>query len=157
MAKKKPTTRRRSAPDSGNAMAKRQAEHDGSVIEDMTGFENEVASIKLRRVSLATISLMRKANSPLVTGVGISKIENVLYECALFILFHTLPLPEVVRLLQGSKEDLELAVFEFADTIPAHHVGTLFENVMALLRSQLSTQVKVEPPKGIPTVSSGNV
>jgi hypothetical protein len=117
---------------------------DGAVTGELLGTRPTIMGREIRPVTLASIALLKQAKSPLIEGVAIKDIQNVLLECCVFMFLQTSSLAEATSYVFGPYNELVLKALEFADTIPPEDVGGAVNQIIVAIRDATSTQVRAK-------------
>jgi hypothetical protein len=134
-------------------VAKRAEE---AVTHDFLGGTLDVGGIKLRPFTLATAAMLKEVNSPLIAGVPISEVPNIIIEVMKLIVIQSCPLEEAIELVK-SPDKLLTKAYMLADQIPTYRTREVVESVMDELRKSTETQVVPSSPNKKPKeTESGN-
>lgn len=129
------------------SIATSQEKLDASILDVVFAKPRKIAGREVRNPTLASVGLLKAAKSELIQGKQINEIQNMVIECCIFVVLHTVPLPEAVALANGPREVLELKAYELAESINMHEVGSFSDEVMAMLHDAMSTKAVPVPDK----------
>ena len=118
---------------------------DKAVNDQLLGRADIVLGVKLRPITLATITLLKEVDSQLIEGKDIELIDNILYECCIFMLIQSIPIEEATELVYGDKSQLVMATMKLADTIAPNEISSLSAKIISMLVDATSTQVTPIP------------
>lgn len=130
-----------------------QAEHDGSVVDDLLGLRREVGGVKLRPSSLATVAILNKLNSPFLSGGGFEDFDQPLLQIAEYVVTHdtrhnyrevAVMLMSPVVLMGACLEWLDGADIPDATTM----VKAIAKDIERAKRTQAKSAKPGDPPKG---------
>jgi hypothetical protein len=123
---------------------------DVSVSGEALGTKTTLLGREIRPITLASITLLKQVRSPLVEGVKVDEIENVLLECCIFMVLQTGTIKEATKLAFGSRDELVEAALTFADSIEPDKVQSAVEVILGTLKESTSTKVQPQPKQGDP-------
>lgn len=135
--------------DSGLNPRDLQEAMDDSVVPEVLGRGVVLLGKKLRPVTLASIALLKQVKSDLIAGVVIEESDNIILDCCVFLLLHSVTLEEATELAFDSPNKLRMEALILADSIGPADVNAMTKAIVDLLRDSTSTQVKAEPKKDI--------
>jgi len=115
---------------------------DDSVAAEVLGHNVTLLGKKLRPVTLASIALLKQVNSDLIAGVVIEESSNIILDCCIFLLLHSVSLEEATALAFDSPNNLRLAALKLADEIGAADIQETTGAIVQLLKDATSTQVR---------------
>lgn len=124
-----------------------QSIHDGSVAPELLSKETTIMGRTIRPITMETIILLKQVDSPLISGVNLDEIENIFYDCCVFITLQSGD-PKEARRLAWEPDELKEKALDLAATIPASQFASMSNEVNSLLRDSTSTSVEAKPPKG---------
>ncbi len=130
---------------------------DGAVRGSLLGVEKTVAGRKLRPITMASVALLQEINSPLINGVTLDAVPNLLLECCIFVCLQTCTLKEAKARVFGERSILLDKALEIADEVPANETKDVIDTSMEILKDSISTQVKASSKgDGKPSSPMGN-
>lgn len=133
-----------------------QAMMDASVGGELLGVRKRILGREINPITLASIALLKQVKSPLIEGVPIESIQNVILECCIFMFLQTTPLREATALAFGDRIDLISASLEFANEIKPDDIQGTVTAIVDVLRDSTTTKVKTNPKKGeVPDSGNG--
>lgn len=121
---------------------------DDSVKAELLGAEKSIMGHKVNPITMAYVTLLQQVKSPLIAGVPIDSIENILLDCCIFIRIQTLSVKEATKLAFGPREDLIVASLELAKDITAENIEGVITEIVSMLKDSTSTRVKPLPKDG---------
>tara|TARA_R100000808_G_scaffold512_1_gene2671 strand:+ start:18478 stop:19002 length:525 start_codon:yes stop_codon:yes gene_type:complete len=128
-----------------------QKDLDQSVVADMLGVKDVVLGIELRPLTLASIALLSQVKSPLIDGVEVDEIDNILLEICIFITLQSCDVNKATELAFGDRPKLIAEAMKIANTINANEVEIITGKVIQLISDSVSTQVEAIPDKSTST------
>jgi hypothetical protein len=130
---------------------------DSSVHSSLLGVGALVGGRRLRPITMATITHLKELNSPLINGIALDEIQNILLECCIFVCIQSVPLEEATDLVYGDRKALVKAALAFADNVPAHETKSVIDATVGSLKDAVSTQVKAKSKSSdTPSAEMGN-
>ena len=133
--------------DTDKSIEEVQKDLDQSVIVDMLGVKDEVLGLELRPLTLASIALLSQVKSPLIDGVEIENIDNILLEICIFITLQSCDIDKSTELAFGDRSKLIAEAMQIANKINANEVELITEKVINVIGDSTSTQVEPLPDK----------
>jgi hypothetical protein len=118
---------------------------DDSVKPELLNAKNRILGYELNPITMAYVALLQQVKSPLIAGVPVDSIENILLDCCIFIRIQTLSVKEATKLAFGPREALIEAALELAKDIDAGNIEEVIVSIVNLLKDSTSTRVKVQP------------
>lgn len=101
---------------------------------------SEICGIKVRRMSLATMSLLMSTGNKLIEGLTEEDEWNPLLECGKFIVIHTDSIKNVRKICRDP-ERLEAEAYEILDRVPIDEMAGFRDGVINYIKSFTSKQV----------------
>ncbi len=134
-------------PDEADSesLSNMQKELDQSVISEMLGVKDVVAGVQMRPLTLASIALLSQVKSPLIEGVVVDEIENILLEICIFITLQSCEVEEATELAFGDRSKLVAQAMKIADGIKANEVEEISSRVIQIIGESTDTQVEPIP------------
>ena len=137
-----------------------QEKVDKSVLCDIVG---EVSNSKysclglgnLRPMTLASVSILKRLDSPLINEIPVEEIDDIFAECAKFVLAHSLPTKDILALCRDS-DKLDIECLKLMEGIPVSKSDLFTEAVLEIMNDSVSTQVDAEPEDSDDVAPSGN-
>jgi hypothetical protein len=121
---------------------------DDSVKMELLQVDKYIVGHRVYPITMAYVALLQQVKSPLIAGVPIDSIENILLDCCIFIRIQTLTVKEATKLAFGSREDLIVASLELAKDITPENIESVMEQIVSMLKDSTSTRVKPLPRDG---------
>lgn len=123
---------------------------ENDVLEALLEEDQDIFGIKVRPLTLASLALLKKTNSVLVSGKSIEEIQDdVFIDCCKLLYIQSAPLPEVVKVCKDP-DDLECKAYELAERIPPHRAEGFVNLVMDMLSASQRNKVVPIPDKNHP-------
>lgn len=120
-----------------------QAKLDESVLAELLEAPKTILGYQMQPVTLGTIALLQQLKSPLIMGVDVNSVDNMILDCCIFVRIQTLPIKEATRLVFGDKDTLIEAAIEMASQIPPSQIADVVTSIVSLLKDATSTRVSV--------------
>ena len=120
-----------------------QAKLDESVLAELLEAPKTILGYQMQPVTLGTIALLQQLKSPLIMGVDVKSVDNMILDCCIFVRIQTLPIKEATRLVFGDKDTLIEAAIEMASQIPPSQIADVVTSIVSLLKDATSTRVSV--------------
>tara|TARA_R100000963_G_C4637309_1_gene101216 strand:- start:653 stop:1174 length:522 start_codon:yes stop_codon:yes gene_type:complete len=128
--------------DTDKSIEEVQKDLDQSVIVDMLGVKDEVLGIELRPLTLASIALLSQVKSPLIDGVLVEDMDNILLEICIVITLQSCDIDKATELAFGDRSKLIAEAMKIADGVKANEVELITEKVIDIIGDSTSTQVE---------------
>ena len=119
---------------------------DQSATDGLLGKPLVIGGIKIRPFTLASAAMLKEINSPLIQGVPVGSVPNIILEVLKLIVIQSVPVPEALRFIR-SPDDLEIAAFNLGEQIPTNKAEKMVGEVLAELQASTETQVTPELPE----------
>lgn len=128
-----------------------QADNDDTAAKDLLGKKMSVLGRKYYPITLASITLMRDIESPLIAGVEVDKIANPFQAILDFLVLHSFDLDDDTQLdkaiaLTEDRRALKKHGLRMAAAVQGVNLGEALKEVLARVRSATQTQVTAKAP-----------
>jgi hypothetical protein len=121
-------------------------ENTTPVTDDLLGRDVDVGPFKMKPITLATISLLKEINSPLIMGVQLDDVPNIVQNVLELILIQKLPLKDAAELVQD-RTTFRLRCLEMGDGIQPDQIEDLVTQCTQALADATSGQVEPKEPE----------
>ena len=118
---------------------------DETVKPDLLNAQKTVHGYKVHPITMAYVTLLQQVKSPLIAGVPLDQIDNILLDCCIFIRIQTLDVKAATKLAFGPRENLIEEALELAKDINAGDIESIITEIIDMLKDSTSTRVKPLP------------
>lgn len=115
-----------------------------AVSADLIGVPIKVGNLTLRPFTLATASMLKEIESPLIMGVPMASVPNIVLEVMRLLALQSATLSEA-RAMVADRDKLDDAAYAIADSIPVNKTSDVVEQAIQKLREASETQVTPIP------------
>jgi hypothetical protein len=112
-------------------------------IDGASGMFPTIAGVQMAPFSMARAHFLRKLNSPFISGVKFSEIEDPFMAVGEFLLMCSVSLSEGRQLIRD-KDSLELRSLEIIERINALNITEVMEAIVDYTTSELDSKVEAE-------------
>jgi hypothetical protein len=108
----------------------------------------EIAGVRCRQVTMATIVMLRRLGNSLVAGVELKDIKDPLGDAGQFLALQReeITVQDAAK-LSGDSTALDNAALEILDTVSPHYMASLFPQCIQAIRDSMITKVQAKPPR----------